>query len=212
MEWKLNLSPELKWYFITSVIASFTVIFLTAFEWSIIDRITPFLYMPLWAIVWIFFIFTFAASIVCFLKWKRLGIKSLLPLSVSIATFIIIYIVPFTDIWLKIDFERYKKERNEIVQKIYNSELKPNVDHNPSLIALGKNYPYISAGGNEIVTKGNYRSKYVFFFTYRGVLDNYSGFLYVPEDRNAKNFLDLNENNSSQIIHFEKNWYYVSHH
>ncbi len=209
---ELNLVSEIKWRLIISIVASLAIILLTAFEWSIIDRITPFLYMPLAGAVWLFFIIAAIASLTCLFKFKQIGVNSLLPLGTLAAGFLIVYLVPFTNLWLKADFALYKNERTEIVKRVYDSRLKPNVSHNTSLIDLGNLYPLVSTGGNQIIVEEHAGLKYVFFYTFRGVLDNYSGFIYVPDGGEPKNYSDLDESDSSQITYLEGNWYYVSHH
>jgi hypothetical protein len=207
-----NLISEIKWRFITAIAVSLLVIILAAFEWSIIDRITPFLYMPLAGVVWVFFIIAAIAGLTCVFRYRKIGVISFSPLSIMTAAFLIVYFVPFTNLWLKADFALYKKEREEIVKKVYANELKPNVSHNPSLIDLGNSYPLVSMGGNEIVVEEHAGLKYVFFYTFRGILDNYSGFIYVPDGGEPKYYSDLDESNSTQITPLDGNWYYASHH
>lgn len=203
---------EIKWRTITAIIASLAAIILVAFEWSIVDRITPFLYMPLAGLVWAVYIIAAIASLTCVIEYKKIGTASLSPLIIMAAALLIIYFVPFTKLWLKADFALYKNKREEIVRKVYKNELKPNVSHNPSLIDLGDSYPVVSMGGNEIVIEEHADLKYIFFYTFRGVLDNYSGFLYAPDGGKPRYYSDLNESDSSQITALEGNWYYISHH
>ena len=80
------------------------------------------------------------------------------------------------------------------------------------LIALGSEYANISKGGNEVMLQEIEGENYVMFYTFRGILDNYSGFLYVPLGGDPRNFLDLNEQDTTQIIQYSDNWYYASHH
>ena len=209
---ELKLISGIKWRLIVSIIASFAIILLASLKWSIIDKITPFMYMPLAGAIWLFFIISTIASLTCMLKYKQIGTRTLLPFSVMVVAFLVVYFVPFTDLWLKADFSLYKKERTEIVRKIYNSTLKPNVSHNEYLIDLSDSYPLVSMGGNQIVVEEHAGLKYVFFYTFRGVLDNYSGFIYVPNGGAPKNYSDLNESDSGQITHLAGNWYYASHH
>lgn len=209
---EFNLITEIKWRFIVAVFASLAIIILTAFEWSIIDRITPFLYMPLFGVVWLFFMAAVIVSLTCVFKYKKIGIISFSPLSILMGAFLVVYFVPFTNLWLKADYSLYKKEREEIVKKVYENKLKPNVNHNSSLIGLGSSYPLVSMGGNEIVVEEHVGLKYVLFYTFRGILDNYSGFLYVPDGGVPTNYSDLDESSSTQITHLDGNWYYASHH
>ena len=66
-------------------------------------------------------------------------------------------------------------------------------------------------GGNEVVVEEHDDKTYVLFFTFRGVLDNYSGFLYVPDGGSPSLFSDLDEQQFTQIVPLEENWYFVSH-
>ena len=120
--------------------------------------------------------------------------------------------MPFADISIDIDFKIHKKAREEIVAKVYEGELKNNISYNSSLIALGSSYPTVSAGGNEIVVEEHDGKKYVFFFFNRGVVDNYSGYLYVPEGGDPQKYGDLNESHSTQIIPYGGPWFWTSHH
>ncbi len=203
---------EIKRRLIHSIIAAVLIILLGIFKWSIIDRISPFLFMPFSGVIWLYFIIIVIASLTCILKYKKIGLVSLAPLAITGLAFVTAYFVPFTYLWLKADFAFYKNEREEIVQQVYKNELKPNVSHNPSLISLDDSYPNLSSGGNEIIVEEHDGQKYVFFFTFRGVVDNYSGFVYVPEGGDPRNFSDLNEMSSTQITPFGGNWYYGSHH
>lgn len=54
--------------------------------------------------------------------------------------------------------------------------------------------------------------QYVFFFTFRGILDNYSGFLFVPEGGDPTRFRDLNEPESTQLARYASHWYFAGNH
>ncbi len=194
-----------------TIIAGLLLISLYAFTWSIIDRITLFLYLPLAAVVWGLFIGAGIASLTCIRKFKDIRYRSLIPAGVCCLSILIVIFVPFTTLWLELDYWIYKKERQKVVRLIKNGELRPNVAHNHRLIKLGIHYPNISVGGNEVVVEAHGDQKYVLFFTFRGILDNYAGFLYVPKDGSPSRYSDLHEKQVSQIIPLDKNWYYVSH-
>ena len=197
---------------IRAVTASVMLVMLQALKWSIIGRITPFLYMPLAGVVWLIFICSGIASLRYCIKYKIIGFRAFVPVSAIVLGVLIVTFVPFTDLWLRFYFSFYKEARNEIVRKVQNGELKPNVDHNPRLIDLGNAYPLVSMGGNDIIVEGHNREKYVFFFTFRGILDNYSGFLYVPVGKSPSMFRDLSEQQVTQNVPLEENWYFTSHH
>lgn len=203
---------KIKLRFAVSLVASLSVICLAAFHWSIVDFITPFFMFPVEAAVWTIFLGAAIASATCILKYKEIGAISLLPLFFHLLSFLAVYFVPFTNLWLHANFVYYRSSRAEIVRKVNAGDLRPNVTHNSSLISLGREYPSVSKGGNEIAVEEHSGKKYIFFYTFRGILDNYSGFIYVPEGGDPRRYSDLNETDSAQIVPWEGNWFYASHH
>jgi hypothetical protein len=203
---------EIRWRLISAITAGVMLIAVHAFEWSIVDRITPFLYLPLAGVVWWVVIGVGLASLTCLTKIRAIGIRSFVPTAVVALSVLIVVLVPFTDLWLKLDYSLYKKERNEIVQKILRGDLTSNVSYNAKLIALGDTYPLVSMGGNEVVVEEHNGNMYILFYTFRGVLDSYSGFLYISGGGSPSLFSDLNEQATTQIISLEEDWYYASHH
>lgn len=90
---------------------------------------------------------------------------------------------------------------------VENGTLKPNVSHDSTLIHLTKKYQHLSKGGGEIVLEKKPRGYSVLFFTYRGILDNFSGFVYVSNDQKPlKNDFD---GDFKEIERLERNWYWV---
>ncbi len=203
---------EIKWKFYLAIISSFLLILLYAFQWSLVEIITVFLMMPLSGVVWLFFIGCIISSLTCLLKFKDIGKKSLAPIGIQVTAFLLVIYVPFTMLWLNVDYIINKEQRDVVVAQILSDQLKPNVEHNSSLIHLGDNYSGLSRGGNDIVIENHAGLTYVFFFTFRGILDNYSGYLYVPEGGSPEKYSDLNETDVTEIKQIENNWYFVSHH
>jgi hypothetical protein len=97
-----------------------------------------------------------------------------------------------------------------VIGQVLDGTLQPNVEHNASLIALHGVPLGTSAGGNEIVVERHEGSTYVFFFTFRGILDSYSGYLFVSGDADPKLFADMSEP-EAEIIEVEEHWYFASH-
>ena len=79
---------------------------------------------------------------------------------------------------LKIDFAFNLDKREEVVEMIQNKVLTSNVSHNSSIIELPSKYKNLSKGGGEV----NVKEGSIFFYTFRGILDNFSGFVYMPDD------------------------------
>lgn len=203
---------EIKWRFNLAIFSSLLLVLLAAFQWSLEEIFTIFLMVPLSAGVFIFFTGCVIASLTCLSKFKAIGRKSLAPIGIQVIAFLLVVYVPFTTLWLKADYIIHKEQREIVVAQVLNGELTPNVEHNTSLIHLNDNYSDVSRGGNDIVVEKHDGLTYVFFFTFRGILDNYSGYLYVPEGGSPEKYSDLNETNVTEIKHVENNWYLVSHH
>jgi hypothetical protein len=105
------------------------------------------------------------------------------------------------------DFKMNKSEREEVIKMVENGSLKPNVSHDSLLIHLPKEYEHLSKGGGEIIVEKTGGSYTIFFFTYRGILDNFSGFVYSPNDkRPSKNDFG---GDFKEIKRYCENWYWV---
>ena len=89
-------------------------------------------------------------------------------------------------------------------------ELKPNVHYDKSMIALGATEPNVSAGGNDIVVDKAKDGTYVLFLTSRGLKHYFTGFLHVPPGSDPKDFFEFDDKPPSQLVHYDKNWYFVA--
>ena len=83
-------------------------------------------------------------------------------------------------------------------------ELKPNVDHNKNLIALGDREPNVSAGGNDIVVDETDEGTYVLFLTSRGLKHYFTGFLHVPPGGDPKKFFEFEDKPPSQLVRYDE--------
>lgn len=182
-----------------------------AFQWSLVDRFTPFLMYDAERILGSVFLVALLVALTAVRRWRELGRASLLPAAALAATWLAVQLVPFTDLWLRSEFLLRRSARADVAGRVESGELRPNVAHSPSLIALGPGEPLVSRGGNEIVVEEHEGGRYILFFTYRGILDNYAGFLRVPPGGDPARFGDLGETASTQIVPWEPRWYYVSH-
>ncbi len=195
-----------------ALIISIIIITYKTLEWTIIDKISIFLHIIVFPILGLIFFSIFIINIISLIKTIRKGIIAFIPIIIQVTTVLIIVFVPFTDIWLKIYFMKYRTEREIIVKEIYNGELFPNIKHNSKIISLGKEYPYVSMGGNEIIINEYDGYKNILFYTFRGILDNYSGFLYVPKGGNPFGGVDTTEMSETDVIKLKESWYYISNH
>ncbi|MCY9020529.1 hypothetical protein MOF32_04450 [Priestia megaterium] len=186
-----------------SLISSLLVILVSLFQWDLVDMITEFLMLPVWLCVYAFFIIITVWTLIHLFKnrkWQSFVIQ--------LITVALWFFFPFNQVNLDLNFKIHQDKREEVTAKIENGVIKPNVSDSPSLIQLPKEYTQLSKGGGDILVETKGKTKSILFFTYRGMLDNFSGFVYDPNDHKpSKGDFD---GDFKQIEKVHKNWYYVS--
>lgn len=186
-----------------SLISSLLVILVSLFQWDLVDIITEFLMLPIWLFVYAFFIIMTIWTLIHLFKKRKWQ-----PFVIQLITISLWFFFPFNQVNLDLNFKIDQDKREEVATKIENGVIKPNVSDSPSLIQLPKKYTQLSKGGGDIVVETKGKAKSILFFTYRGMLDNFSGFVYNPND-NKPSKSDFN-GDFKQIKKVHKNWYYVS--
>jgi hypothetical protein len=144
------------------------------------------------------------------LRIRKGGLKFALPFLVCALALAALVYAPLHKIALQQNFDWHRKTRERIVARIEAGELKPNVDYNKSLIALGDREPNVSAGGNDIVVDEADEGTYVLFLTTRGLKHYFTGFLRVPPGADPKNFFEFEDKPPSQLVRYDKDWYFVA--
>ena len=144
------------------------------------------------------------------LRIRKGGLKFALPFLVCALALAALVYAPLHKIALQQNFDWHRKTRERIVAQIEAGELKPNVSYNKSLIALGDREPNVSAGGNDIVVDEADEGTYVLFLTTRGLKHYFTGFLRVPPGGDPKNFFEFEDKPPSQLVRYDKDWYFVA--
>lgn len=172
--------PVIFWF---SLICGFLLIFLNIFRWSLVDILTPFLEPFLELLIYIlFFIASIWSFIYLFIRVKKEKYKSTLPFAVCLVSFLIIYFVPFDSIMLDIDFFSHNAQRGEVVKMIQDGRIEVNYTNDETIIKLPEKYKQLSRGGGEVLVERKDGVTKVLFFTFRGVLDNFAGFIYKSDN------------------------------
>lgn len=151
------------------------------YYWDIVNIITPLLIIfPLSAAV-IFSVCFLAYALVYAAQYcetlKHMAYAPLVIISITIAMALFF---PFTKMTLELDFWTNFKARNTVVALIENGALQPEAE-NPHLIKLPWYCKHLSKGGGEVTIINHEGKDYYVFYTFMGIIDNYSGFIYVPE-------------------------------
>lgn len=152
------------------------------FFWDIIDIITPFLaFIPVIACMVLALIFLIGAIIYIVKNVKAEKWKAFIPLAILAASLTMYVTFPFTKVRLDCDFKLNLTARNQIIDMIKTGKLMPE-EKNKTLITLPQRYKHLSKGGGEVMVEKHSEHQVYLFFTYRGILDNYSGFVYDPAE------------------------------
>src|SRR3546814_6299194 len=77
----MSMFSEIRWRFTVAVAAGLVLIAVHAFQWTIVDRISPFLYLPLVGAVWWIVVGAGLVSLTCFTKIRTIGVRALAPRS-----------------------------------------------------------------------------------------------------------------------------------
>ncbi len=186
------------------------LILVTAFQWSLVDLLTEFIMVPFQGIVWLIFVVVAAWSLLHFTLHAKIS-RSWIPAITCAVTLGVVTLVPFTSLWIRVNFASRKAERERIVHEVSEGTLTPNrvFPNGVGMISLPSQIPNVSAGGNEIETAKRDGRTYVFFYTYRGILSNYAGFLYVPIGGDPSAF--ENEDPLPIFTKYDEHWFFVSH-
>ena len=196
------MQPQRKLLFL-ALVSSTLVILNGFFQWNLIEIITPFLMMPVWLVLFGFFIVITVRAIFHLFKYKNWQ-----PIAIQVITILFLFYFPFTKVMLDLDFKMHKTERDKVASMVESGKLIHNVPDSPSLIKLPKRYDQLSKGGGEVIAVHTGDRLTILFFTYRGMLDNFSGFVYSPNGPKSIE-KDLDED-FVEIEKLAKDWYFVS--
>lgn len=201
-----SVSSLVFWF---SIACSIGLILVTAFQWTLMDILTGFLFSPLSGFMWI----TFWICLACSVVYSFLGLmvkdwRTLLPLGINISCILIVLFVPFTAISIDLDFRINYEKRAQVVSMVESGKLQPNVNYDRSLILLPAQYRGLSNGGGEIVVERAGNATEILFYSFRGVLGNFSGFVYRADDT-APTQGDLG-GNFVEIEKLREKWYWVA--
>jgi hypothetical protein len=111
--------------------------------------------------------------------WHRWGL-GILPLAINLAVLATLWFVPFTRLWLAREFRMNWEGYNEVIALVETGEIQPSTRY--GLATLPQEYCGLSRDCEILIDTSDDVTR-VFFFTFRGVLDNFSGYMYRSDDR-----------------------------
>ena len=192
----------------TSAISVFTLSIAT-FELAMADWPSGFVLLVIVPLVALLFFGCIVWSATLLVKIPTCGRKFALPFLICALTLAILAYAPLHRIALQQNFYWHRQNRERIVARVEAGELKPNVSYNKNLIALGDRGPNVSVG-NDIVVDEADEGTYVLFLTTRGLKHYFTGFLRVPPGGDPNKFFEFDDKPPSQLVRYDKDWYFVA--
>jgi hypothetical protein len=187
-----------------------SAIFLGLFRWTLVEYLTVFLEPLVEAAAAIFFVVSLIWSTIHLFRQRKKGpATAAIPLGVNVITALIVVFVPFTRLTIALDFRVLCAIRTEVARDVLAGKYENKIEHLGSgdLITLPGRLFYLSSGG-EIVRERRANDTLILFFSFRGILSSFSGFVYSPDDRPPENG-DFG-GRFSEIDRLRQNWFWVS--
>jgi len=117
---------------------------------------------------------------------------------------LVFLMIPFNALSTQSDFAFYRNKREKIVTLILNDQL---IADNNEFVVLPDKYKGTSSGGSVHVVKTEQTTK-IFFYTFVGILDSFSGFAYMSDDHPLE--FDDPEGDFKEIIQLDSHWFWFT--
>jgi hypothetical protein len=202
--------PSVRPALLAAAIISTGTLLLATFELSMADFPSGIVLLGILPLTALMFFGCCVWTATLLLRIRKGGVKFAIPFLICAATLALLVYAPLQKVALQRNFYWHRADRERIVARVEAGELKPNVDYNKSMIALGDKAPNVSAGGNDIVVDQADKGTYVLFLTSRGLKHYFTGFLRVPPGSDPKDFFEFDDKPPSQLVRYDKDWYFVA--
>ena len=183
--------PSVRAALVAATLVSVVTLSVATFELAMADWPSGFVLLAVVPLMALIFCGCALWSATLLLRIREGGLRFALPFLICASTLAALVYAPLHQIALQQNFDWHRQTRERIVARIEAGELKPNVDYNKNLIALGDREPNVSAGGNDIVVDQADEGTYVLFLTSRGLKHYFTGFLHVPPGGDRRELADL---------------------
>lgn len=188
----------------TSIFFGLLLILERSFQWALFETLTPFFASILTLVLILTILGVFTWSIIYLIKFHKKNKLAWCPFCINLMAIFIFSLFTFGDLYIKSYFSVHSKKLEAVVQMTKSGEL----PINRLTIALPKEYRNISKGGS-IVVERTESGINILFFTVRGLVDNFSGYVYISgnESPTMKNF------SCGKIVNMEKlkdHWFWIS--
>lgn len=178
----------------------------------------PFFVIPfIWLLLILFFLVLIIRNVIISIKNRKVPLtvsQRILKLTIVLILFSLTFYkvnhVPQL-IVEKIDWYVLFKKRTQIIEKVKNKELLPNVTYNGFMCELPFEFPIVSNGGNDIAIYHNNENEYtIAFFVFRNFFEAPSTkIIYSENPENIKYFEEKIKRNPDNNWKIKNNWYRI---
>jgi hypothetical protein len=204
-----------------------SIIFRLTLWWTIIFALIHLFEIPLINSVFIFFygpvVFTgnlcllilLLISVIYWIRQRSNASRPFTPFVLCIFAIIFIFFFPFSRLTLEVDFRVKRNEREKIVKMITDKTIPCDLSKS-SIVTIPSEYANLSAGSSNVLVEAIDNTTCVFFYTFRGLTDNSSGFVYVPDEK-VMSKIKIGRRGSSVIFYdpieitkIADHWYFIA--
>jgi len=192
---------------IGSLSCDILVIAVNLFRWDLTHLLTPFVEPFIEDIIYgAFAIFSFLSLLYIFYGAGKQKLRAIALASTNLIALGIVIFFPFTRLLVDVDFHLNLDRRERVIYLIQSGKLQPESGRQTMMLPM--ELRYLSKGGGEILIEKASGNLEIFFFTYRGILNDYSGYLYSSSIRNSSNAALIR--GCREIINIQDHWFWVS--
>jgi hypothetical protein len=202
--------PSVRAALLAAAIVSTGTLLLATFELSMAEWPSAFVLLGILPLTALMFFGCCVWTATLLLRIRKGGAKFAVPFLICAATLALLVYAPLQKVALQRNFYWHRADRERIVARVEAGELKPNVDANKSMIALGDSEPNVSAGGNDVIVDQAEGGTYVLFLTSRGLKHYFTGFLRVPPGSDPNDFFEFDDKPPSRLVRYDRDWYFVA--
>jgi hypothetical protein len=206
----VTTTPSVRSAVLAATTISVVTLLVATFELSMADWPSSFVLLGILPLMALLFFGCGLWSAILLIRVRRGGVKFASPFAICALTLLILTYAPLQQIALQQNFDWHRTARERIAARVEAGDLKPNVDTNENLIALGDDAPNVSAGGNDIVVDQTDQGSYVLFLTSRGLKHSFTGFLHVPPGGDPNKFFEFDDKPPTRLVPYDKDWYFVA--
>jgi hypothetical protein len=191
-----------------AIVAALALVIVLATFWTLTNVSSIFITMFLPIAAWLALGGVAVWGLVLALRRRKDGKKPWLPFAICLAAAAIGAFVPFTDVWLSANYHLHRAARKRVVTALETGQLPTPSTLNSTMVVHLPWAAGTSSGGGDILVEREEGRLLVLFFTYRGILSHYSGYIYSSDD--PPGLSEAFGDHVRQLTKMEPHWFFAA--